>query len=219
MHDQRYELVCNVQFVIRMQSSQNTWTPHCREYCNGNVVEFYCPECAAMFCGDCYDKEHGGNERKSQHGKLTERRAICKVHKHTLDYFNLTLLRPMCIICKKETMLTPECEHHVIEHMETTVPKLRSLMEKKLESASEMIDRLNHELARVENVARNTMITSVGYIQCCFARLRQLLDEREVELLTNARKYFDDFVEFGEGRMEARNAVRDLKALSAEGRC
>lgn len=114
-------------------------------------------------------------------------------------------------------MLTPEHEHHVIDHIETTVPKLRSLMEKKLESASEMIDRLNQELARVENVARSTMIASVSYIQCCFARLRQLLDEREVELLTNARKYYDDFVEFGEGRMEAQNALRDLKALSDEG--
>ena len=115
-------------------------------------------------------------------------------------------------------MLTPEHEHHVIDNIEATEPKLRSLMEKKLESASEMIDRLNHELARVENFARNTMIASVSYIQCCFARLRQILDEREVELLTNARKYFDDFVEFGEGRMEARNALRDLKALSEEGR-
>ena len=198
-------------------SSQHTWAPHCREYCNGNTAEFYCPECAAMFCSDCYDREHRGNERKSQHGKLTELRAICSVHKHTLDYFNLSLLQPMCIICKKETMLTQEHEHHVIDHIEATVPKLRSLMEKKLESASEMIDRLNHELARVENVARNTMIQSVSYIQCCFARLRQLLDEREIELLTNARKYFDDFVEFGEGRMEARNALRDLKALSDEG--
>lgn len=218
MHD---PTMCNVvDFVVRMQSSsQNTWTPHCREYCNGNLVEFYCPECAAMFCRDCYDREHCGNERKSQHGKLTELRAICSVHKHTLDYFNLTLLQPMCIICKKETMLTPEYEHHVIDHIETTVPKLRSLMEKKLESASEMIDRLNHELDRVENVARNTLITSVSYIQCCFARLRQILDDREVELLTNARKYFDDFVEFGEGRMEARNAVRDLNALSDEGGC
>lgn len=170
-----------------------------------------------MFCGSCYDREHCGNERKSQHGKLTELRAICSVHKHTLDYFNLTLLQPMCVICKKETMLTPEHEHHVIDHIEATVPKLRSLMEKKLESASEMIDRLNHELARVENAARNTMNASVNYIQCCFARLRQFLDEREAELLTNARKYFDQFVQVGEGRVEARNALRDLKAISEEG--
>ena len=172
-----------------------------------------------MFCGSCYDREHCGNERKSQHGKLTELRAICSVHKHTLDYFNLTLLQPMCVICKKETILTSEHEHHVIDHIEATVPKLRSLMEKKLESASEMIDRLNHELARVENGARNTMIASVSFIQCCFARLRQILDEREVELSTNARKYFDDFVEVGEGRMEARNVLKDLKALSEEGGC
>lgn len=170
-----------------------------------------------MFCGRCYDREHCGNERKSQHGKLTELRAICSAHKHTLDYFNLSLLQPMCVICKKETMLSPEHEHHVIEHIEATVPKLRSLMEKKLESASEMIDRLNRELDRVENSARNTMIASVSYIQCCFARLRQVLEEREVELLTNVRKYFDDFLEFGEGRMEARTALTDLKTLSEEG--
>ncbi|KAL9955561.1 hypothetical protein ACROYT_G036899 [Oculina patagonica] len=202
-----------------MQStSKNTWIPHCREYCDGNVAEFYCPECAAMFCSSCYDREHCGNERKSQHGKLTELRAICSVHKHTLDYFNLTLLQPMCVICKKETMLAPEHEHHVIDHIEATVPKLRSLMEKNLESASESIDRLTRELARVENAARNTLSASVNYIQCCFAKLRQLLDEREVELLKNTKNYFDEFIESGEGRVETRNALRKLKALSEEGK-
>lgn len=212
---------CNIMFVnflIRMQSSsKNTWIPHCREYCDGNIAEFYCPECAAMFCGSCYDREHCGNERKSQHGKLTELRAICSVHKHTLDYFNLTLLQPMCVICKKETILAPEHAHHVIENIETTVPKLRSLIEKKLESASELIDRLTCELAKVEKDARRTTTKSIIFIQRCFVRLRHLLDQREVELLQGVRGYFDEFVEDGEGRVEAQNALSNLKALSEEG--
>ncbi|KAJ7390470.1 hypothetical protein OS493_025173 [Desmophyllum pertusum] len=171
-----------------------------------------------MFCSSCYDREHCGNERKSQHGKLTELRAICSVHKHTLDYFNLTLLQPMCVICKKETILAPEHAHHVIENIETTVPKLRSLIEKKLESSSELIDRLTHELAKVEKDARRTTTKSIIFIQRCFVRLRHLLDQREVELLQGVRGYFDEFVEDGEGRVEAQNALSNLKALSEEGK-
>lgn len=35
----------------------------------------------------------------------------------------------------------------------------------------------------------------------------------------NVRKYFDDFVEFGEGRMEVWNVVRDFNVLFDEGGC
>lgn len=114
-------------------------------------------------------------------------------------------------------MLAPEHEHHVIDHIETTVPKLSSLIEKKLQSASEWIERLTRELTKVENAARKTMNASISYIQFCFAKLRQFLDEREVELLKEAKKYFNEFIESGEGRVETRNALKNLKALSEEG--
>ena len=52
-------------------SSTDTLILQCSEYCDGNMAEFYCPECSAMFCSSCYDVEHLGNQRKSQHGKLT----------------------------------------------------------------------------------------------------------------------------------------------------
>lgn len=199
-------------------SSANTQIPHCSEYCNGNTAEFYCPECSAMFCSSCYDREHCGNERKSKHGKLTELRAICCVHKHTLDYFNLTTLEPMCVICKKENTQAPEFAHHVIDDIEETVPKLRSLMEKKLSTASELIERLTSEITRVENAAKNTTNAAVNYIKCAFVKLRKYLEESEVELVQSARRYFDEFLEVNDERVEVRNAVRNLKALSEEGK-
>lgn len=205
-------------FLFRMQScSKATGIPHCREYCDGNVAEFYCPECAAMFCSCCYEREHCGSERKAQHGKLTELRAICSEHKHTLDYFNLTLLQPMCIICKKESVLSPERANHVIEHIETIVPKLRSLMEKKLQDATESIGKIACQLTNVETSARSGMNASISHVQCCFAKLRQILDEREAQLMQDTKKYFDEFLESGEGIVQARNTLRNLRALSEEG--
>lgn len=201
-----------------MQSSTDTQIPQCSEYCDGNTAEFYCPECSAMFCSSCYDREHCGNERKLQHGKLTELRAICCVHKHTLDYFNLTTLQPMCVICRKETMQAAEFAHHVIENIEETVPKLRSLMEKKLNTASELIDRLSSEISKVENAAKNTANAAVSYIKCAFARLRKYLDESEVELVQSARNYFHEFLEVNDERLEVRNAVRSLKGVFEEGK-
>lgn len=192
--------------------------PQCHEYCNGNTAEFYCPECSAMFCSGCYDREHCGNERKSQHGKVTELRAICCIHKHTLDYFNLTTLQPMCIICKKETSQASELSDHVIDNIETTVPKLQSLMEKRLNTASELITRLNREIAMAENAARNTTICAIEYVQECFVKIRRYLDETEEEIKQGARKYFDDFMQFNEDRVEFMNAVRKLRALSEEGK-
>lgn len=192
--------------------------PQCHEYCNGNTAEFYCPECSAMFCSSCYDREHCGNERKSQHGKVTELRAICCIHKHTLDYFNLTTLQPMCIICKKETSQASELSDHVIDNIETTVPKLQSLMEKKVNTASELITRLNREIAMAENAARNTTICAIEYVQECFVKIRRYLDETEEEIKQGARKYFDDFMQFNEDRVEFMNAVRKLRALSEEGK-
>lgn len=199
-------------------SSKATGIPHCLEYCDGNVAEFYCPECGAMFCSSCYDREHCGNERKAQHGKLTELRAICSEHKHTLDYFNLTLLQPMCIICKKESMLLPEHEHHVIEHIETTVSTLRSLMEKKLQDAAESIRRIACQLANVETSAHSGLNASISHVQCCFAKLRQILDEREAQLVQDTKKYFDEFLESGEGIAQARNMLRNLRSLTEEGK-
>ena len=205
-------------FPRRMQSSStNTQIPQCREYCDGSTAEFYCPECSAMFCSSCYDREHCGNERKSQHGKLTELRAICCAHKHTLDYFNLTTLQPMCVICKKETMQAPELSHHVIGNIESTVPKLRSLMEAKLDAASELIQRLSREICKVENAARNTTNAAVNYVQCAFVKLRKYLDESEVQLIQSARRYFDEFLEVNDDRVEVQNVVRNLKALAEEG--
>lgn len=206
-------------FHSRMQSSStSTQIPLCNEYCDGNTAEFYCPECSAMFCGSCYDREHCGNERKSQHGKLTELRAICCAHKHTLDYFNLTTLQPMCVICRKETLQSPEFAHHVIDNIEVTVPKLRSLMEKKLNTASELIDRLSSEIAKVENAAKNTTIAAVNYIKCAFLKLRKYLDESEAELVQSARRYFDEFLEVNDERVEVKNAIRNLRALAEEGK-
>lgn len=43
------------------------------------------------------------------------------------------------------------------------------------------------------------------------------MHEEEGELLTNARKYFDEFIESGAGRVETRNALRKLEALCEEG--
>ncbi|PFX32026.1 KRR1 small subunit processome component-like [Stylophora pistillata] len=205
--------------ATRMQSSSKaTGRPHCLEYCDGNVAEFYCPECGAMFCSSCYDREHCGNERKAQHGKLTELRAICSEHKHTLDYFNLTLLQPMCIICKKESMLLPEHEHHVIEHIETTVSTLRSLMEKKLQDAAESIGRIACQLAKGETSTHSGLNASISHVQCCFAKLRQILDEREAQLVQDTKKYFDEFLESGEGIAQARNMLRNLRSLTEEGK-
>lgn len=70
----------------------------------------------------------------------------------------------MCIICKKEIMFILEYEYYVIDYIEMIVLKLRFFMEKKLESVFEMIDRLNYELDRVENVVRNILIILVSYI-------------------------------------------------------
>ena len=199
-------------------ASTNMQIPLCSEYCNGNAAEFYCPECSAMFCSSCYDREHCGNERKSQHGKLTELRAICCVHKHTLEYFNLTTLQPMCVICKKETMQETEFAHHVIENIDATVPKLRSLMEKKLDTASKLITRLNTDISKAESAAKNTTICAVEYVQECFVKIRRYLDETEEEIKQSARRYFDEFLEFNDDRVEIMNAVRNLKVLTEEGK-
>lgn len=61
-------------------------------------------------------------------------------------------------------MFILEYEYYVIDYIEMIVLKLRFFMEKKLESVFEMIDRLNYELDRVENVVRNILIILVSYI-------------------------------------------------------
>jgi len=192
--------------------------PECSEYCDGNAAEFFCPECSAMFCGSCYDKEHLGNERKSQHGKLTELHAICSAHKHTLDYFNLTILQPMCVICRKENMQAAESQHHVVENIDNIVPKLRSFIEKKLSSASELISKLNSEITKAENTAKSTANSVVDYIKCVFVKLRRYLEESETELVEGARCYFDEFWEVNEENLGVKNAVQSLEAISEEGK-
>ena len=111
-----------------------------------------------------------------------------------------------------------ELSDHVIDNIETTVPKLQSLMEKRLNTASELITRLNREIAMAENAARNTTICAIEYVQECFVKIRRYLDETEEEIKQGARKYFDDFMQFNEDRVEFMNAVRKLRALSEEGK-
>lgn len=91
-------------------------------------------------------------------------------------------------------------------------------MEKKLNTASELITRLNREIAMAENAARNTTICAIEYVQECFVKIRRYLDETEEEIKQGARKYFDDFMQFNEDRVEFMNAVRKLRALSEEGK-
>ena len=123
----------------------------------------------------------------------------------------------MCIICKKESVVSPERANHVIEHIETIVPKLRSLMEEKLQDATESIGKIACQLTNVETSARSGMNASISHVQCCFAKLRQILDEREAQLMQDTKKYFDEFLESGEGIVQARNTLRNLRALSEEG--
>ncbi|XP_068717579.1 uncharacterized protein [Montipora capricornis] len=207
----------NFQGHKMQTSSTDTLILQCSEYCDGNMAEFYCPECSAMFCSSCYDVEHLGNQRKSQHGKLTELRALCGTHKHTLDYFNLTMLQPMCVICKKETMQAAEFEHHVVENIEEIVPKLQSLMEKKVNDASGLIDKLNSELCKAENAAKSTANAAVSYIKCAFAKLRKYLEESESELVQSAQCYFDEWRE-NKDFLGKRNAVKSLEAACEDGR-
>lgn len=105
---------------------------YCCEYCDGNVVEFYCLECVVLFCSCCYEREYCGSEWKVQYGKLIEFRVICSEYKYIFDYFNLILFQLMCIICKKESVFLFECVNYVIEYIEIIVLKLRFFMEKKL---------------------------------------------------------------------------------------
>jgi len=90
-------------------------------------------------------------------------------------------------------------------------------MEKKLNIASELIDRLSSEIAKVENAAKNTTIAAVNYIKCAFLKLRKYLDESEAELVQSARRYFDEFLEVNDERVEVKNAIRNLRALAEEG--
>ena len=90
-------------------------------------------------------------------------------------------------------------------------------MEAKLDAASELIQRLSREICKVENAARNTTNAAVNYVQCAFVKLRKYLDESEVQLIQSARRYFDEFLEVNDDRVEVQNVVRNLKALAEEG--
>ena len=114
-------------------------------------------------------------------------------------------------------MQTPEHAHHVIDSIEVMVPRLQSLVRKKLDTARTLIDRLNQEVDSVELAAKSTMDSAVSYVGCCFATLRNYLDERESELVTSAQKYLEKFLEESDEREEMKNTVKSLQTVIEEG--
>ena len=191
--------------------------PKCQEYCKGNRAEFYCRECAAMFCKDCYDREHScGSARKAQHEKMNELRPVCLQHKHTLDFFNLTLLQPMCLICKKDNLLTVENSQHVVDSIEGALPKLKVLLKEKLDMARTLLSSMRSELETVEKTAEKTADYALKHLRVCFSKVREILDARELELEKVVRRRCRQFLAGdGQGNEISDNLMVLEKATAA----
>ena len=178
-----------------MDGFERSQVPRCQEYCDENQAQFYCQECAAVFCQLCYDKEHAsGNSRKSHHAKLKELRCVCTQHKHTLDYFNMTSLKPMCTICRKEN-LAASGNSHVIDTIEDALPKLKALLKEKLDMARTQLTEMHDELQRNEALAKNTAASAVEHLKVYFSRAREVLAARECELVEAAEMRSKEFLE------------------------
>ena len=104
-----------------------------------------------------------------------------------------------------------EIQHDIIDLNERQAPMLRTVMEKELQNASTIIDRLTCELASVENAVKNISIFSD--IERYFERLREYINAKEAELKEIATVHVDEFLAAGDGRV----ALESRRALAEQG--
>ena len=185
----------------------------CREYCSGSSATWYCPQCSAIFCESCYNKEHKGNERKANHRRISSIRPVCNEHKHTLDYFDWTSLSPLCVICKES--LT-ESSEHLVDRIELVLPKLKRLVHEKIEKSRLLYERLNNSFAVSDIEADKTKARAFEQLRFCFQEARNILDRRESTIQKKILKLCESF-KSSPDRVSIQTQLGVLKQLICEG--
>ena len=185
----------------------------CREYCSGNLATWYCPQCSAIFCASCYDREHRGNERKANHRRITSVRPVCNEHKHTLDFFDWTSLSPLCLICKEN--LT-ESSDHLVDKIELVLPKLRRLVQEKLDKSRLLYERISSSFTAADTEADKTVARAFDQLRYCFQEARNILERREAAVQKKIKKLCESFKN-SPGRVSVQTQLKILTGLINEG--
>ncbi|KAK3745871.1 hypothetical protein QZH41_013219 [Actinostola sp. cb2023] len=154
----------------------------CKEFCGGSLAVCYCPQCSAIFCSDCFNREHQ-TERKMRHEKVFDVKPICQDHHHTLEYFDLTSFKPLCIMCLTKLHLDKELEYHVIQNINSVSPKLYSLLMDKLREAKDVAKNIQDGVKLLKETTENGLKVAKDEIHSLIDHFKVLLDEREKEVI------------------------------------
>ena len=173
---------------------QGTLNLRCREYCDGSQAVFYCPQCSAIFCDSCYAREHQGSVRKQTHERLVEVRPICREHQHTLEYFDLTSLKAICITCLTNLQSKGKLQNHVIEKIDEVSSKLCSLLNEKVMESKAVLNSVQKAAQSTSEITKRTMnrakIEICDYIDHGY----RILKEKEQRINRQMKKVYNDFL-------------------------
>lgn len=151
----------------------------CHEYCDGTEAVFYCPQCSAIFCDSCYDREHEGSVRKQTHERLVEVKPICREHQHTLEYFDLTCLKPICITCLTNLQSKDEIQSHVIEKIDEVSTKLCSLLNEKVVESKAILNSIQKASKNTLETTKRTLNMARTEVHHIIEQGKRILNERE----------------------------------------
>ena len=155
----------------------------CLEYCDGSVATLYCPQCSAIYCADCFRREHEGNKRKEAHQSVKKIPELCKKHGHSLEFYDLTQQTIVCLLCVKQDFPTNRYDllGNVVDTRHKT--RLRKCIDKAREKmASYHEDVMKHYEEEKEAFMSTVQICKLE-IAAHFDALREALAKREQELI------------------------------------
>ncbi|XP_031566411.1 uncharacterized protein LOC116301480 [Actinia tenebrosa] len=166
----------------------------CNEYCDGKEAVFYCPQCSAMFCDSCYDREHEGSVRKQTHERVVEVRPICREHQHTLEYFDLTCLKPICITCLTNLQSKEEYQNHVIEKINDVSTKLCCLLSEKVVESKAVLKSVQKAAKNTSETTKRTLNMAKREVHDIIEQGKGILDERRQSIYRRISKVQKEFL-------------------------
>ena len=155
----------------------------CLEYCNGSVATLYCPQCSAIYCDDCYRREHQGNKRKEIHQPVDKIPELCKKHGHSLEFYDLTQQNIVCLLCVKEDF--PTNRYDLLGNVVDT--RLKGRLRKCIDKAREKMAAYHEDILKNYEAEKEAFMSTVHItkleIAAHFEALRETLAKREQELI------------------------------------
>ena len=155
----------------------------CLEYCYGSLATLYCPQCSAIYCDDCFRKEHHGNRRKEAHQPVDKIPELCKKHGHSLEFYDLTQQKIVCLLCVKEDF--PTNRYDLLGNVVDTRHKSR--LRKCIDKARERMAAYHEDVLKHYEEEKEAFMSTV---QICkleiiahFDALKEALAKREQELI------------------------------------